>query len=221
MHSTPFPQDAGSMIRIDSEVLKRHEELYMFSKVIGVKVLADHDTGNALHHLRQSFTIRLEELKDHPVVRAFRDFYWRIGIDPTKVRPASEALARRFLSYGALPRINSVVDAGNFASVETLIPIGIYDMDHIRGEPVLRMAREGESMVDISQAERRLGNNDIVLADEDGPLHIFPHRDSRRSMVTMETKLVLVVGCGVKGVDSSLVSKVVDRTLELCTQFAR
>ncbi|MFP3171798.1 MAG: hypothetical protein RXQ79_01985, partial [Acidilobus sp.] len=31
----------------------------------------------------------LEDLKDNQVVRAYRNFYWRLGIDPTKMRPSS------------------------------------------------------------------------------------------------------------------------------------
>jgi phosphoenolpyruvate synthase (EC 2.7.9.2) len=49
--------------------------------------------AKALSVIRASAS--LEGLKEDPVVRAYRDFYWRLGIDPTKVRPSSEALARR------------------------------------------------------------------------------------------------------------------------------
>ena len=33
---------------------------------------------------------KLETLKDEPIIKAYRKFFWRIGIDPTKVRPSSE-----------------------------------------------------------------------------------------------------------------------------------
>ena len=36
----------------------------------------------------------LDALKDEPLIRAYRDFYWRVGVDPTKTRPAGEALTR-------------------------------------------------------------------------------------------------------------------------------
>ena len=32
-------------------------------------------------------TYVLETLKDEPRLRAYRDFFWRVGVDPTKVRP--------------------------------------------------------------------------------------------------------------------------------------
>ena len=32
---------------------------------------------------------RIDEVKDIKTIRLQRDFFWRMGIDPTKVRPAS------------------------------------------------------------------------------------------------------------------------------------
>jgi DNA/RNA-binding domain of Phe-tRNA-synthetase-like protein len=40
----------------------------------------------------------IEILKDDPTVRAYRDLYWKLGIDPTKTRPSGEALLRRVLT---------------------------------------------------------------------------------------------------------------------------
>ena len=37
----------------------------------------------------------LEELRENPIFRAYRDFFWKVKVDPTKTRPASEALLRR------------------------------------------------------------------------------------------------------------------------------
>jgi DNA/RNA-binding domain of Phe-tRNA-synthetase-like protein len=71
--------------------------------------------GDKISELRQRF--RLETLKDEPVIKAYRQFYWSLGIDPTKLRPSSEALVRRCLQGTVIPRINNVVDANNLASI--------------------------------------------------------------------------------------------------------
>ncbi len=63
----------------------------------------------------------LEGLKDEPIFRTYRDFFWTMGVDPTKVRPAAEALIRRILVGRSMPRINTVVDAYNLASMTTHI----------------------------------------------------------------------------------------------------
>ncbi len=146
----------------------------------------------------------LETLKDHPVVRAYRDFYWRIGIDPTKQRPSSEALLRRGLKDN-IPVINNVVDAGNIASMETLVPVGLYDMDLIEDKLELRFARDGEIFEPIGGKKEELTRNQIVLADESKVLHVYPYRDSQLTMIREKTRNVLVVACGVPKVESGIV----------------
>lgn len=71
----------------------------------------------------------VETLKDEPTVRAYRDLYWRLGIDPTKTRPSGESLLRRVLHGNELPNTSTVVDAYNLASMKTIIPISGFDLD--------------------------------------------------------------------------------------------
>jgi DNA/RNA-binding domain of Phe-tRNA-synthetase-like protein len=51
---------------------------------------------------------------------AVRAMYKRVGLDPTKTRPSSEALLRRVRRR--LPRINSMVDVCNWCSLEFQLP---------------------------------------------------------------------------------------------------
>jgi DNA/RNA-binding domain of Phe-tRNA-synthetase-like protein len=151
-----------------------------------------------LEELRSRYS--LESLRSDPLVRAYRDFYWRIGIDPTKTRPASEALVRRALR-GRWPRINPVVDAGNIASARTMVPIGLYDVERLRFPARLTLSRGGELFHPIGGGEEKLPPGVPVFLDAEGRvLHLFPHRDSRETMVRPETRCVLIVAAGVPGV---------------------
>ncbi len=177
------------------------------SVVRGVKVAENSEKAaelinEVLEKLKKE--VRVDDLREHPVVRAYRDFYWRIGIDPTKQRPSGEALVRRAIR-GSIPRINNVVDAGNIASMETFVPIGLYDLDRVRGELKLRFANEGEIFRPIGGKDDRLEKNQIVLADDEKVLHVFPYRDSRETMIRKETRNVLIVACGVPGVERAVV----------------
>jgi DNA/RNA-binding domain of Phe-tRNA-synthetase-like protein len=180
-----------------------------------VNVTKDYSLDPFLNELSKKLTVSKETLKDHPTVRALRDFYWRMGIDPTKVRPSSEALARRFLTNSSIPKINNVVDAGNIASIETLVPIGIYDADKIIGNLALRLANIKEEFIDISNAKHTLQGKEIVLSDSNGVMHVFPYRDSLRTRVTDQTKKIMIVGCGIPGIEQGLTKLAVDRTIEL------
>ncbi len=171
----------------------------------------DYNLSRALEQITSRIGYNLDNLKDIPKIRAYRDFYWRMGIDPTKQRPASEALVRRLLSKGSIPKISFIVDAGNLASIETLIPIGIYDTRFIKGPLRLRLARDGEVFVDITGKERELSKRDIVLSDNEGPLHVFPYRDSFRTRVREDTEEVYVVACGVKGIEKEDLKEALER----------
>ncbi len=154
---------------------------------------------DASEELRSRYT--LDKLKEDPVVRVYRDFYWKIGIDPTKIRPSSEAMVRRVLRGGSFPRINNVVDAGNVASALTLIPIGLYDLDRVKGRLVLRLARCCELFHPIGGGEEHMKGGEPVLADEEEILFLYPHRDSRKTMIREDTKRLLILGAGVPGVE--------------------
>ncbi len=54
-----------------------------------------------------------------------------------------------------------------------------------------------------------------MLSDSSGVMHIFPYRGSFRTRVTEQTKSVLIVGCGVPGIEHGLTKLAVDRTVEL------
>ena len=149
----------------------------------------------------------LESLKDDPVVRAYRRFFWRVGIDPTKTRPSAEALARRVLRGSRIPTINNVVDAGNAASLETMVPIGLYDVARLEGVLRLRRAVPGEEFRPIGGRVERLTGREVVLADDVRVVHLFPHRDSDETKITEATGGVLVVACGVPGVEEGLVAR--------------
>jgi DNA/RNA-binding domain of Phe-tRNA-synthetase-like protein len=119
-----------------------------------------------------------------------RTMYKRLGIDPTKVRPSSEALLRRVRKGEPLPRINSAVDICNWCSLETQLPFGLYDLDHVEGDTVtLRVGNAGEGYEGIRK-DRVNVEGRITLVDTTGPFG-NPTSDSARTMVTVQTTRVL------------------------------
>ncbi len=158
----------------------------------------------------------LSSLKDDPIVKAYRKFFWRVGIDPTKTRPAAEALVRRVLRGRPFPRINPVVDAGNIASAYTMVPIGLYDLSKARLPLELTMSVGGEVFRPLGGRDEVLREGVPILKDSEGKvLHIYPHRDSRETCITEGTKEILILGAGVPEVPKYLVVKAVRKVAEL------
>ena len=153
-------------------------------------------------------------------IDAVRTMYKRVGLDPTKRRPSSEALLRRVRKGDTLPRINSMVDVCNWCSLEFQLPYGLYDRSQLEGDSIeMRLGREGESYAGIRKDEIHVGGR-ICLADARGAFG-NPTSDSARTMVTTATTRALVVVFAPRSVDGVRVARVLDVTARRMAEFTR
>ncbi len=139
---------------------------------------------------------------ESPQILATRAAYKALGKDPARYRGSAEALLRRVIAGKGLPRVNAVVDIINLVSVESRLPIGLYDLAHVSGDIVFRAGRAGETYKGIGKYDLNLEGLP-VFCDALGP-HGSPTSDSERTMVTSATKQVLamiVSFCGKATVD--------------------
>lgn len=121
----------------------------------------------------------LEGLKDEPVFRAYRVFFWRVGVDPTRIRPAAEALIRRVLGGRPIPRINTAVDAYNLASMTTCVALAAFDISRLTGDITMRFGNAGESFLGIGMDKPMiLAGGEIVMADASRLIAVYPYRDN-------------------------------------------
>jgi DNA/RNA-binding domain of Phe-tRNA-synthetase-like protein len=150
-------------------------------------------------------------------IAAVRTMYKRVGLDPTKTRPSSEALLRRVRRGDSLPRINSMVDVCNWCSLEFQLPYGLYDAAHIAGDVELRIGRDGESYPGIRKDDVNVGGR-ITLADATGPFG-NPTSDSARTMVTTATARALLVIFAPREVDERRLTTVLDSTSTRMREF--
>jgi DNA/RNA-binding domain of Phe-tRNA-synthetase-like protein len=150
-------------------------------------------------------------------IAAVRTMYKRVGLDPTKTRPSSEALLRRVRRGDSLPRINSMVDVCNWCSLEFQLPYGLYDASRIDGDVELRIGNDGESYPGIRKDDVNVGGR-ITLADTQGPFG-NPTSDSARTMVTTSTTRALLVVFAPREVDARRLALVLDSTSGRMTEF--
>jgi DNA/RNA-binding domain of Phe-tRNA-synthetase-like protein len=148
---------------------------------------------------------------------AVRTMYKRVGLDPTKTRPSSEALLRRVRKGDPLPRINSMVDVCNWCSLEFQLPYGLYDAAKIDGDVELRIGREGEAYPGIRKDDVHVDGR-ITLADRIGPFG-NPTSDSARTMVTTATSRALLVVFAPRDVDGRHLNQVLDVTSQRMAEF--
>ena len=162
----------------------------------------------------------LEGLADDSPFGAYREFFWDLGIDPTKTRPAAEALARRSLQGNSLPTINTFVDAYNLASLTTKVPLAAFDRDSLGPELELRFAEEGESFLGIGMDEpTRLDGGELVIEDNGSLVAVYPYRDSEDTKITGATTASLVLVCGAPGVSDTTLRTASERAREYVERF--
>jgi DNA/RNA-binding domain of Phe-tRNA-synthetase-like protein len=141
--------------------------------------------------------VDLESLKEHPVAAAYRKLSWSVGIDPTKNRPAGEALARRILQGKGIPSIHPLVDAYNLASARTLVPLGAYDLDHLRPPVRVALAGPGLNFHGIGRDREPVAEDRIVYLDDSGQVcGVFLWRDAHETRVREASSRVLVLAVG-------------------------
>jgi len=154
-------------------------------------------------------------LESSPIL-ATRAGYKALGKDPARYRGSAEALLRRLIAGKGMPRINNVVDVINLVSVESRLPVGLYDLAHVEGAIEFRAGRAGETYKGIGKYDLNLEEL-ALFADAQGP-HGSPTSDSERTMVTEATKHVLAIIVSFGGV--SPLGGAMKRMAELLEQYA-
>jgi DNA/RNA-binding domain of Phe-tRNA-synthetase-like protein len=177
------------------------------------------DRHDALEASRRETTARLRTAGEPAdTMAAVRTMYKRVGLDPTKTRPSSEALWRRIRKGDELPQINSLVDIINWCSLETQLPYGLYDLGHVHGAVTLRLGLPGEEYEGIRKGAVHVAGR-LALVDEQGPFG-NPTSDSARTMVTTATTRALVVIFVPVAVTEAAAGRAVELTRARIAQFA-
>ena len=97
--------------------------------------------------LRQMLTT--ESLKEITSIAATRRVYKACGKDPSRYRPASEALIRRALQGKELYQIDTLVDLVNLASIAYGYSIGGFDADRFVGDTLASFESEATVIFQI------------------------------------------------------------------------
>jgi phenylalanyl-tRNA synthetase beta chain len=107
------------------------------------------------------------------------------------IAPSNGQVAEYFGLLGQ-KQISNAVDASNFVLLSMGHPTHAFDLDKIEGGIVVRLARKGEKLRLLDGSERTLEADDLVVADEKKALALAGVMGGWDSMITPETKNILV-----------------------------
>ena len=139
-----------------------------------------------------------ETLKDITSIAATRRVYKACGKDPSRYRPASEALIRRVLQGKELYQRDTLVDLVNLASIAYGYSIGGFDADRFVGDTLtLGIGREGEPYEGIGRGLLNIAGLP-VYRDAEGGVGT-PTSDNERTKMTLATTHLVVLINGYDG----------------------
>jgi DNA/RNA-binding domain of Phe-tRNA-synthetase-like protein len=165
-----------------------------------------------INRIREEFT--LSDVKFLPIIAAYRNFYWKsLHLDPTKIRPAGEALIRRILHNKAIPKISPFVDAYNWASIATCVAMGAYDLDKVILPLQFRLTQENELFQPIGKPSHNLPLKTLVTSDAVNQILCqYPYRDSQFSLIQPSTKKMVLIAYGIPEIPQSDLCDALERT---------
>ena len=106
----------------------------------------------------------------------------RVGPSPRWLKNAIEACGAR--------SVNNIVDVTNYVLFELGHPQHAFDAAKVSGEVQIRLANEGESLVAIDHQSYSLNTQDLVIADERGPIALAGVMGGAESEVSESTESI-------------------------------
>ena len=153
-----------------------------------------------IHELAERFRQQLttESVKELSSIAATRRVYKACGKDPSRYRPASEALIRRILQGKNLYQKDTLVDLVNLASIAYGYSIGGFDADKFVGDTLtLGVGRAGEPYEGIGRGPLNIEGLP-VYRDAQGGVGT-PTSDHERTKMSLDTRHLVVLINGYDG----------------------
>lgn len=177
------PGFVGAAVEADVVNSEYNAELWAEINDLGEKYKAEYTT---------------ETVKTISGIEATRRVYRACGKDPSRYRPAAEALIRRMLQGKELYQIDTLVDLINLASIAFGYSIGGFDADKFVGDTLtLGIGREGEPYEGIGRGMLNIAGLP-VYRDAEGGVGT-PTSDNERTKIELSTRHVLVLVNGYDG----------------------
>ncbi len=113
------------------------------------------------------------------------------ALSQVRIQPSTGVVAERFALLQQ-KLISNAVDATNYVTLAMGHPTHAFDRDKLEGGIIVRRARSGEKLRTLDGIERVLDPEDLVVADEKKALGLAGVMGGWDTMITAETKNILV-----------------------------
>jgi DNA/RNA-binding domain of Phe-tRNA-synthetase-like protein len=214
------------MFKIFPSVIKKYPGLN-----IGVIIAAGADNkgiSRKLTHLLEEVEeyIRMDfvptELARAPLISPWRTAYQEFGSKPSRFNCSVEAMMKRILKGGSLPKINKLVDLCNYISLKHIIPLGIYDLDKAKPPISIRHAEGDERFIPLGSDKSECPEEGEIIYEDNIKRAIcrrWNWRDSEETKVTEETKNAIIFIDGLPPITKKKIEEIQTEMQDLITAF--
>lgn len=159
-------------------------------------------------------------IRELPNIKAYRDAFSVLGINPNKYMCSIEALAIRVQKNVQLPHINSIVDIGNAFSLKYFLPMGAHDIEKMESDIEIRFSTAQDYFLG-------LGENQTMAMPEGELVYISRHtvktrrwiwRQSEGGKITEETNNVFFPIDGFENLNYEQILKARDELADFLRQ---
>ncbi|MEK7577848.1 MAG: phenylalanine--tRNA ligase beta subunit-related protein [Patescibacteria group bacterium] len=210
---------------IENEVFELLPDL-----VIGIPLIKGFDNtkgkDNAVKFLRNTEatlreTMTLDQFWQDQRITSYGDAFKKFGTDPEIRRPAHIALAKRILEGGHLPDINPIVNIYNAISLKHLTPFGGENLDVLKGDFRLFIAKGGEQWIPIGGDKAKPAlKGELVWGDDiDLSTRALNWRQCERTKMTDKTKNGFFVMDGFVDVNKQVMEEASKEFIAVATQL--
>ena len=132
-------------------------------------------------------------------------------VENVEIKESPKFIKNRLMTCGIRP-INNVVDISNYVMLELGQPLHFYDADKLGDSLVVRMAKKDEKLVTLDEQERKLDENDLVIANKKEAVGLAGVMGGLDTEVTENTKNIIIESAIFDGVKVRKTSKKILRS---------
>lgn len=151
------------------------------------------------------------ELQEHPVLRAYRDYYKRFG-NSYHVQLQLESVVFKDKS---LPEVSPLVDANFAAELGTFVLTAAHDAARLEPPLTIDVTREGDPFTQINGQTRTLKEGDMMMRDARAALCTILYGQDQRTAISPQTRNALYVAYAPSGVPEAAVREQLETIRDL------
>lgn len=117
--------------------------------------------------------------------------YCLAKIEGVKVEPSNPDWVKK-LNDSGMRAVNNIADITNLIMLEYGQPLHAFDADKVKGTVRVRVANEGEKIKTIDDKNRTLNGNNLVIADDNGPIALAGVMGGKETEISNSTTTILL-----------------------------